>query len=159
MPFPFLFCANFLLPDNLLFGFRGELKVFKGVMRLQEGGSHRGRKWNVNLTSPGSAVSLVPLPTEEQAAPVIPELSTSGRACQSARQSAGEGRRLATGKGQPASPKGRLCAAVRIPDPHPIHPQACLSHPQPHTAHQLRPVKRLKAGSTSFLLGQLRSMT
>lgn len=107
-PFPRPFCANFLLPDHLLFGLRGEIKVFKGVMRGWEWGLHRRRKWNLNLTSAGSAVSLLQLHTEEQTAPAIHGLNTSGRACHSARRGAGRRRVLATVKGQQALKAGSV---------------------------------------------------
>lgn len=74
-------------------------------------------------SSPESTVPLFKLlPAEVQAACAesISGLCTSGQACQSVRQGVEGGRVACYGKRAACMPRGRLRAAVSIPDPHPV---------------------------------------
>ena len=76
-------------------------------------------------------MSLLQHPAEEQAAclcwvfPRAVHLRSTMPLCQAGEGGGwlvGRGTVLATGKGHACMPWGRLCAAVRIPDPHPANP-------------------------------------
>ena len=121
-----------LLPDRLLFGGERVDRGVKGTMRGRERGDYtdtrRGRDWNLNPASPGSAVSLLQHPVEES----FPGLCTSGRPCHSARQERGggglgEGRCSQRVKGTPACPEAdsvQLSESLTLPRPPPASQRA-----------------------------------
>lgn len=66
-----------------------------------------------------SLFKLLPAEVQAACAERIPGLCTSGQACQFVRQGVEGGRVACYGKRAACMPRGRLRAAVSIPDPHP----------------------------------------